>query len=541
MLELDTKRMKFTVGWISREEFEELLLVSDYISYDKARKCSIYRLNLRKCKKIGVEKANEILGKHGIKISEKLIKILENTAKPIIILNLQGSDLIIHGLDENISKLSNVLIWDKIDKIFRSKPLNYHKICKTLEKEGYHVVSTVKEDWNLNIKTNPIFKLRPYQLEAFRAWEGDDHRGVIVLPTGAGKTLLALYAIHKLKLKSLVVVPTIDLLRQWQEKLVEGLNIPEDIIGIFGGGKKEIKPITIITYDSAYANIHNLADKHGLLIFDETHHLPSPSYRKIAECHIAWRRMGLTATPKRTDELHKELDYLIGPIVYHIGFDELVKEGYIAEYVTKHIYIDLTPKEMEKYDKLMKIYDNYIKNYVYTPDPREAFRQVVLRSRTDRRAHEALLAREKARQLALNAERKIKKLEELLEKYKDKKVLIFSRYTDIVNDISNKLLIPKITHKTPEKERKAILKAFKEGKITKLATGEVLDEGVDVPDASVAIIISGTGSERQYIQRLGRILRPKEERATLIELITRKTIDVSLSKRRKPANNHINM
>ena len=541
MLELDTKRMKFTVGWILREEFEELLLVADYIRYDKARKCSIYRLNLRKCRKLGVERVNEILGKHGIKISEKLIEILEKTRKPLIILNLEGSDLIIHGLDENVSNLSNVLIWDKVDKIFRAKPLNYHKIRKTLEEKGYHVVSTMKEDWNLNIKTIPTFKLRPYQLEAFRAWKENDYRGVIVLPTGAGKTLLALYAIHKLKLKSLIIVPTIDLLRQWQEKLVEGLNIPEDMIGIFGGGKKEIKPITIITYDSAYTNIHKLADKHGLLISDEVHHLPSTSYRKIAECHVAWRRMGLTATPKRTDELHRELDYLIGPIVYHIGLNELIKEGYVAEYVTEHIYIDLTPKEMEEYDKLMKIYNNYIKNYVYALDPREAFRQVVLRSRTDRKAHEALLAKEKARQLALNAKRKIKKLEELLEKYKDKKVLIFSRYTDIVNDISNRLLIPKITHKTPEKERKVILRAFKEGKITKLVTGEVLDEGIDVPDASVGIIISGTGSERQYIQRLGRILRPKEEKAKLIELITRKTIDVSLSKRRKPANKCNNM
>ncbi len=534
MLELNVRKLNFTVGWVSREEFEKITLIADYIGYDKARKCSIYRLNLEKCRKLGVERAREILEKYGVRISESLAGILEKAKKPIAVVDLKGSDLIIHGLNENVPELLNVLIWDKVDKIFRSKPFNYHEICGILRQKGYHIVSTVREDWNLGVETKPTFELRPYQLDAFKAWEDNNYRGVIVLPTGAGKTLLALYAIHKLKLRSLIVVPTIDLLRQWQEKIVEGLNIPEDIIGIFGGGKKEIKPITIITYDSAYTNVHNLTDKHGLLIFDEVHHLPSPSYRKIAECHVAWKRMGLTATPKRTDELHKELDYLVGPIVYHVGFDELAREGYVAEYVTKRIYVDLTPREMEEYDKLMKIYDHYVENYVYVRDPREAFRQVILRSRVDRKAHEALLAREKARQLALNAKGKIKKLEELLEKYKDKKILIFSRYTDIVDDISSRLLIPKITHKTPEKERKSILKAFREGKITKLVTGEVLDEGIDVPDASVGIIISGTGSERQYIQRLGRILRPKEEEAILIELITRKTIDVSLSKRRKP-------
>lgn len=537
MLELNVKRMKFAVGWVSREEFEKITLVADYIGYDKARKCSIYRLNLEKCRKLGVEKAKEILEKYGIRISEGLAEVLSRAKKPVVVLNLEGSDLIIYGLYESVPELSNVLIWDEVDKVFRSKPLNYHEICGILRQKGYQIVSTVKEDWNLGVETKPTFELRPYQLDAFKAWEDNNYRGVIVLPTGAGKTLLALYAIHKLKLRSLIAVPTIDLLRQWQEKIVEGLNIPEDIIGIFGGGKKEIKPLTIITYDSAYTNVHNLTDKHGLLIFDEVHHLPSPSYRKIAECHVAWRRMGLTATPKRTDELHRELDYLVGPVVYHVGFDELAREGYVAKYVTKRIYVDLTPREMEEYDKLMKIYDHYVENYVYVRNPREAFRQVILRSRVDRKAHEALLAREKARQLALNAKGKIKKLEELLEKYKDKKILIFSRYTGIVDDISSRLLIPKITHKTPEKERKSILKAFREGKITKLVTGEVLDEGIDVPDASVGIIISGTGSERQYIQRLGRILRPKEEEAVLIELITRKTIDVSLSKRRKPSSN----
>ena len=151
----------------------------------------------------------------------------------------------------------------------------------------------------------------------------------------------------------------------------------------------------------------------------------------------------------------------------------------------------------------------------------------------DPEARRALSSYYKARKLALNAEEKLKVLERLLEKHKGEKVIIFSRYTDVVDEISRRYLIPRITHETPRGERARILDMFRRGKVTKLATAEVLDEGVDVPDAEVAIIISGSGSPRQYVQRLGRLLRPKRRKAVLYELVTRETIDWLLSSKRR--------
>ncbi|MHA1626916.1 MAG: DEAD/DEAH box helicase, partial [Candidatus Asgardarchaeia archaeon] len=377
-------------------------------------------------------------------------------------------------------------------------------------------------------------ELREYQVEAFESWVKNGYRGVIVLPTGSGKTYVALKAISSLNLKSLIVVPTIDLLNQWKGMIIENLNVEKSDVGMFGGGKKEIKPITVITYDSAYMNVERLGGLYGLLIFDECHHLPSMYYRKVAECSVSWMRMGLTATPERSDGLHTYLRELIGDVVYRLSPRELSKGGYIAEYSIERHYVNLSEEEEEEYKRLMDGYNDYVRGMFPSYDPRRAFELVVMRSRRDPSAHRALLCREKARKIALNARKKIEFLEKLLKKYRKKKVIIFSRYNSIVKEISYKFLIPKITHETPEEERRMLIEEFRKGNLTKIVTGEVLDEGVDVPDASVGIIISGTGSERQFIQRLGRILRPKDERATLIELVTRSTIDRSLSFRRRP-------
>ncbi|MCD6095845.1 MAG: DEAD/DEAH box helicase, partial [Thermoprotei archaeon] len=249
---------------------------------------------------------------------------------------------------------------------------------------------------------------------------------------------------------------------------------------------------------------------------------------------IAKYRLGLTATPFRSDGLHKMYDEIIGPIVYQVTMEELQRRGYLAEHIEKKIYVTLTPEEKKEYNKLMGIYLNYCNEVLpHIDDPKERFKEVLRLCLKDPKAREAIRARHKARQIALSAEKKIKVVEELLKEFVDEKVIIFSRYTDIVREISRRFFIPKILHDTPKEERDLILKYFKEGRITKIATAMALDEGVDVPDASVAIVISGTGSNREYIQRLGRILRPKNKKAVLIEIITKHTIDHSLAYRRR--------
>ncbi|MHA1859710.1 MAG: DEAD/DEAH box helicase [Candidatus Asgardarchaeia archaeon] len=521
--------MEFRLKGLKESDLNELMEFVDYVGYEKSRGTSVYRLNLDKCVERGIARVVSVLNKHGVKLSTALKKFLERSRRPVII-TLKGGDLIIYG---NVPK-SNLFFWNKEDKTLRAMPMMYTKILQQLKEDGYDILSDVNTSWDLPYRLELNVELREYQVEAFESWVKNGYRGVIVLPTGSGKTYVALKAISSLNLKSLIVVPTIDLLNQWKDMIIENLNVEKSDVGMFGGGKKEIKPITVITYDSAYMNVERLGDLYGLLIFDECHHLPSMYYRKIAECSVSWMRMGLTATPERSDGLHTYLRELIGDVVYRLSPRELSKGGYIAEYSIERYYVNLSEEEEEEYKRLMDGYNDYVRGMFPSYDPRRAFELVVMRSRRDPSAHRALLCREKARKIALNARKKIEFLEKLLKKYRKKKVIIFSRYNSIVKEISYKFLIPKITHETPEEERRMLIEEFRKGNLTKIVTGEVLDEGVDVPDASVGIIISGTGSERQFIQRLGRILRPKDERATLIELVTRSTIDRSLSFRRRP-------
>jgi superfamily II DNA or RNA helicase len=341
---------------------------------------------------------------------------------------------------------------------------------------------------------------------------------------------VALEAIRRCGQSTLIVVPTLDLLSQWREALEVLLHVPA--IGILGGGKRTLLPITVATYDSASLLAHKHTALFGLLVFDEVHHLPSPTYRLTAELSLAPYRLGLTATPDRYDELHHDLDRLIGQVVYRIAPRVLEKEGYLAPYQLQRIQISLKPEEESQYESHIRFFRNYTRRL----DDIEAgwdFETIVRRTVFDPEARKALSNLEKARRVALEASGKIDQVELLLEKHKHEKVLIFSRYTRIVEKLSDLFGLPLLTHKTKVSEREQILSRFKEGKYTKIVTGQVLDEGVDVPDASVGIIISGTGSKREFIQRLGRLLRPQKERAVLYELVTESTIEDGLSRRRR--------
>ena len=413
---------------------------------------------------------------------------------------------------------------------FRAKPMYYGILRRFFYRQHFKITS-LQLSWDLNVKMNPTFMLRDYQQEAYRKWENNGYRGIIVIPTGGGKTHIALWAIYKVKKKTLIVVPTLPLIEHWKSSITRYLGVYN--IGVFGANQKEIRDITISTYDSAYLNADKFADKFGLVIFDEAHHLPSESYKIVAETLLTEFRLGLTATPERADMKHALLDDLIGPIVYKIDIDSLQEKGHVAKYEIRRIYVPLPSKIAEMYNSYKKKYISFIRTLPNGLSPKRKYELMILKSTRDKRAHEALIYYEKARRLALNAEEKLKKLEEILVTHRKDKVLIFTRYTDVVFEISKRFGIPMITSETTQYERETILDFFRKGIYTKLVTAEVLDEGVDVPDASVGVILSGTGSKRQYIQRLGRILRPKKGHAILYELITRGTVDVSISRRRR--------
>jgi superfamily II DNA or RNA helicase len=380
----------------------------------------------------------------------------------------------------------------------------------------------------------PRISVRPriYQREAVCAWLESGGRGVVVLPTGSGKTLVALMALEQVPVRALVIVPTIELLGQWRTAFIERTGMRPEDVGVVGGGERRPGPITVMTYDSAAMPRRDLGG-FGLLIVDEVHHLPAPAYRAIARrCGAPWR-LGLTATPERLDGEHMQLTTLIGPVVYRRMPADLARGGHIASYREERLFVDLRPDERVRYDVLMAEYRWYLASHRLSVGP-SAFEQLVLRSARDPAARRALKAHRQARLLALNAEAKIDRVAQLLERHQADQVLIFSEYVAMVDVLSRRLGLPAITYRTPPDERRAILDRFRSGRYSKLVAGRVLNEGVDVPDASVAVVVSGSASTREYIQRLGRVLRPKSNEAVLYEIISRGTTESRAARARRP-------
>jgi superfamily II DNA or RNA helicase len=373
--------------------------------------------------------------------------------------------------------------------------------------------------------------LRDYQKAALDAWLGTKN-GVLVLPTGAGKTVIGMKAISVLNVPTLVVVPTLELVKQWKKELESTCGIE---VGSYSSEGHLLKPITVGTYDTAYLRAEELGNKFLLLLFDEVHHLPSPGYANIAELFVAPYRLGLTATYEREDGLHKELERLIGGKVYEIGIDEL-KGTHLAEYTTKKIVTDLTEDERAEYEKYHALFTDFLKERHITLRSPKDFRLLVMRSGRDPMAREALLARNRARHIALNSHSKLNVLSEILDTHFDERMIIFTEHNLLVHAISREFLIPAITHTTQKEERAEILDNFRTGRYRVIVTSKVLEEGIDVPEASVGVILSGSGSKREYKQRLGRILRKREGKlAILYEIVSKGTTEINIARRRKHA------
>ena len=232
------------------------------------------------------------------------------------------------------------------------------------------------------------------------------------------------------------------------------------------------------------------------------------------------------------DGRHRDLDRLIGPVVFHRLPSDLLQDR-TSQTTSSAIFVDLTPEEQGRYDLLMAEFRWYLAKQQILSGP-DFFAELVRRAGHDPAARQALHAHHQARMIALNAEAKIARIADLLARHREDKVIVFAQYTAPVEAISRRLLIPAITYRTDPQERRAILTAFREGRYSKLVTGRVLNEGVDVPDANVAIVASGSSVPREYIQRLGRILRPKPRQAVLYELVTRRTSEGQSAKRRRP-------
>jgi superfamily II DNA or RNA helicase len=445
-------------------------------------------------------------------------------------LKFDSGTLILEGADEN-SVVPRAFVWDPRTRHFRAPAYLYREIIKEFIRVKTPYEDAAKNYAAFDFKQKYIIEPRPFQSASVEAWRANERCGVIVLPTGAGKTHVATMAIEMCKRQTLVVVPTLDLMNQWYDLLVSTFNAE---IGLIGGGFYEIGAITVTTYASAFRHQERLGNQFGLVIFDEAHHLPGEGYKYAAEFAIAPFRLGLTATPDRTDGGEDFLEELIGKFVFRLEAQQLAGE-YLADYIIERVEVDLSDEERAAYARERQIYTDFrrAKNLPYG---QEGWRMFLIQSARSEEGRRAMKAYRNYKKIALGTESKIHVLQDLLVRHKHDKVLIFTAENEMVYRISNDYLIPAITHETNVKERKFWLDAFNNGDVLALCTSKVLNEGVNIPDASVAIILSGSGSSREHIQRLGRILRKKgDKQATLYEVVTRNTTEEYTSQKRSDA------
>ena len=356
-----------------------------------------------------------------------------------------------------------------------------------------HEISLVQNDW----------KIRPYQeLAAEGFWHGGS--GVVVLPCGAGKTIVGAAAMAHAKATTLILVTNTVAARQWREDLLKRTTLTEDEIGEYSGAKKEIRPVTIATYqvmtkkkNGVYAHL-DLFDTHdwGLIIYDEVHLLPAPIFRFTADIQSR-RRLGLTATLVREDGMEGEVFSLIGPKRYDVPWKEIESQGYIAPAECIEVRVNLTEDERLLYA---------------TAEPEERYRYCAT-TRTKRNV-----------------------VETLVKKHAGEQILVIGQYITQLDDLSEVLGVPVIKGDTPVKERERLFNMFRTGELTCLVVSKVANFSIDLPDATIAIQVSGAfGSRQEEAQRLGRILRPKSDgrSATFYSLVSRDTIDQDFAQNRQ--------
>jgi superfamily II DNA or RNA helicase len=438
--------------------------------------------------------------------------------------------VLVEGLAEDTGLALPGVKFDHRTRRFRAEAIWYRTIVQHLldQKIAYEdqARSYDKVGWTLRVDKEAF----PHQTEALKAWLDAGKRGVVVLPTGTGKTHLANLAIAKAERPTLVITPTIDLMNQWYDEL--SLSFATEV-GLLGGGYYDIRPLTVTTYDSAYMNMDRLGNKFGLVVFDECHHLPGPTYGMAAVCAIAPFRLGLTATPERTDQAHTQLDYLIGPIVYRREITQL-RGRFLADYRTETLYVSLTQEERFQYESAREQYREFLQATGIDMRRPGAWAQFLVMAHRSPEGRQAFLAHRKQRELALAAPAKLSLLGHLLDRHNGDRILIFTHDNATVYKIARRFLVPVITHQTKTKERREVLLRFNDGTYPIVATSRVLNEGVNVPEANVAIILSGSATVREHVQRLGRILRKAgDKEALLYEVVTRGTVEEFASNRRR--------
>lgn len=355
------------------------------------------------------------------------------------------------------------------------------------------------------------FHLRDYQVEAADIFYGGGQPGAgygtVVLPCGAGKTVVGMAAMQRLATSTLILTTNIAAVHQWIDELLDKTDLREEDIGEYSGARKDVRPVTVATYqilvwrpdrDSIFPHFDIFRRRQwGLIIYDEVHLLPAPIFRVTAEIQSV-RRLGLTATLIREDGRESDVFSLVGPKRYDVPWKELEQKGWIAEAVCYEIRLDLPRSLRTEYA---------------VADKRRKFR------------------------IAAENERKIEAAAQIVANHRDESVMVIGQYLDQLDELAERLNAPLITGKVPNARREEIYAGFRAGDIQVIVVSKVANFAIDLPDASVAVQVSGSfGSRQEEAQRLGRILRPKGEHqhnSTFYTLISNQTVEETFAANRQ--------
>ncbi|OMD66919.1 helicase [Paenibacillus odorifer] len=384
-----------------------------------------------------------------------------------------------------------------------------------LDYAGYHEGQALSLTWKENLDTckadsaNDSFGLREYQQEAvqlFQGTEGQGGSGVVVLPCGAGKTIVGVAVLESLQCETLILTSNTTSVRQWMDELLERTDLAGEAVGEYSGEKREVRPVTIATYqilthrsskDGPFLHMKLFNERNwGLIIYDEVHLLPAPVFRATADIQ-ATRRLGLTATLVREDGKEGDVFSLIGPKRYDLPWKELEQQGWIAEVECVEIIVPMNPELKQE--------------YMYAA------------------------AKEKFRMASCNPA-KAEIVAKLLKFHTGSSVLVIGQYLDQLSELADRIGAPLITGKTKQRERDELYAAFNEGDVQVLVVSKVANFAVNLPDASIAIEVSGAyGSRQEEAQRLGRILRPKagENKAYFYTLVSEDSREQDFALRRR--------
>lgn len=443
-------------------------------------------------------------------------------------LQFEDGTLVVRGAQ--LQNLPSAFVWDKRIEAPRGPGYLYPAVVYKAMRDKIPFEDEARSwEKQLNMTHRVQREARDYQREAVQSWLDHQRRGVVVLPTGSGKSFVAELCMAQTKRSTMIIAPTLDLVGQWYDRMRLAFSTE---VGILGGGFHDIQDITVSTYDSAYLHLPRYGDRFAMLIYDEVHHLPAQASLDAAKLSMAPFRLGLTATLEREDGRERLLDSILGPVVYRKQITEL-SGNYLADYEVQRIFVELSEEEKHIYDRSRADYISFLKEKQISMGGGgwKKFIQLAARSK---RGREAFQSYHRSKKISHGAQSKIDMLERILRKERGRRTIIFTNDNSTAYTISQRFLIPCITHHSDVKERQHIISSFASGDYTTVVTSRVLNEGVDIPAAEVGIVLSGTGTVREHVQRLGRILRPAEgKKALMYELVSAGTAEQYTSQRRR--------